>query len=145
MASDYAPTPVEDFLDPDHPTLFPKLTAEQMEYLAERGTQLTYARGDRVFEHGERDTPLYVVQSGAIDVIDHAPEGDRYFTQCRAGTFAADISMFTGEPTLAAGYAAGPTSLLALPPEDLHQVVATTAELGDLLLRTIVTRREWLQ
>jgi hypothetical protein len=23
MASDYAPTPVEDFLDPDHPTLFP--------------------------------------------------------------------------------------------------------------------------
>jgi thioredoxin reductase (NADPH) len=80
-----------------------------------------------------------------IDVIDHAPEGDRYFTQCRPGTFAADISMFTGEPTLAAGYAAGPTSLVALQREDLRRVVATTAELGDLLLRTMVTRREWLQ
>src|SRR6266566_254258 len=145
MASDYAPTPVEDFLDPDHPTLFPRLTPEQIEYLAEIGTQLTFARGDVVFEHGQRETPLYVVQSGAIDIIDHAPEGDRYFTQCRAGTFAADISMFTGEPTLAAGYAAEPTSLVALPPEDVRRVVATTAELGDLLLRTMVTRREWLQ
>ena len=45
MASDYAPTPVEDFLDPGHPTLFPRLTPEQIDYLAEIGTQLTFARG----------------------------------------------------------------------------------------------------
>ena len=145
MTSDYAPTPVEDFLDPDDPTLFPRLTPEQIEYLAEIGTQSSFARGDLVFEHGQRETPLYVVLSGAIDIIDQAPEGDRYFTQCREGTFAADISMFTGEPTLAAGFAAEPTSLLALPPEDVRRVVATAAELGDLLLRTMVTRREWLQ
>src|SRR3954447_5940654 len=145
MTSDYAPIPVEDFLDPDHPTLFPRLTPEQIEYLARIGTQLTFARGDVVFEHGQRETPLYVIQSGAIDVIDHAPEGDRYFTQCRPGTFAADISMFTGEPTLAAGYAAEPSTLVALAQEDLRRVVATTAELGDLLLRTMITRREWLQ
>jgi thioredoxin reductase (NADPH) len=80
-----------------------------------------------------------------LDIIERRPEGDRYFTQCREGTFAADISMFTGEPTLAAGVAAGPTSLLALPPEDVRRVVATEAELGDLLLRTMVERREWLQ
>ena len=142
---DYAPTPVADFLDPDDPTLFPRLTPEQIAYLAEIGTRSSVARGDLVWEHGQRETPLYVILSGAVDVIDQAPEGDRYFTQCRAGTFAADISMFTGEPTLAAGFAAEPTSLLALPPEDVRRVVATTAELGDLLLRTMVTRREWLQ
>ena len=145
MTSDYAPTPVEDFLDPDDPTLFPRLTPEQVEYLAEIGTRQSFARGELVFEHGQRETPLYVVLSGALDIIDQAPEGDRYFTQCREGTFAADISMFTGEPTLAAGFAAEPTSLLALPPEDVRRVVATAAELGDLLLRTMVTRREWLQ
>src|ERR671920_1359682 len=115
MASDYAPTPVEDFLDPDHPTLFPRLTPEQIEYLAEIGTQLTFARGDVVFEHGQRETPLFVVQSGAIDVIDHAPEGDRYFTQCRPETFAADTSMFTGEPTIARGVAAEETAVLSNP------------------------------
>jgi thioredoxin reductase (NADPH) len=145
MTSDYAPTPVEDFLDPDHPTLFPRLTPEQIEYLAELGTHQTFSRGDLVFEHGQRETPLYVVLSGALDIIDQAPEGDRYFTQCREATFAADISMFTGEPTLAAGFAAETTTLLALPREALRRVVATATELGDLLLRTMVTRREWLQ
>jgi thioredoxin reductase (NADPH) len=145
MTSDYAPIPVEDFLDPDHPTLFPRLTPEQIEYLARIGTQLSFARGELVFEHGQRETPLYVIVSGALDIIDRAPEGDRYFTQCREGTFAADISMFTGEPTLAAAFAAEPTSLLAVQPEDVRRVVATAAELGDLLLRTMITRREWLQ
>src|SRR5204863_1422202 len=123
---------------------FPRLTPSQVDYLGRIGTQLTFARGDVVFEHGQRETPLYVVQSGAVDIIDHAPEGDRYFTQCQEGTFIGDLSMFTGEPTLAAGYAAEPTSLIALPPEEVRRVVATTAELGDLPLRTMVVRREWL-
>src|SRR5512132_630391 len=145
MTTDYAPTPVEDFLDPDDPAMFPRLTPEQVEYLAGIGGQQTFARGDEVFGHGQRETPLYVVQSGAVDIIDHAPEGDRYFTQCQERTFIGDLSMFTGEPTLAAGYAAGPTSLIALPPEDVRRVVATApADLGDLLLRTMVARRDWL-
>jgi thioredoxin reductase (NADPH) len=146
MATEYAPTPVEDFLDPNDPAMFPRLTPEQIEYLAEIGTQQTYARGDEVFAHGQRETPLFIVQSGAVDIIDHAPEGDRYFTQCQERTFIGDLSMFTGEPTLAAGYAAGPTSLIALPPEDVRRVVATApAELGDLLLRIMVARRDWLK
>ena len=145
MAKDYAPTPVEDFLDPDDPAMFPRLTPSQVDYLGEIGTQLSFARGEVVFEHGQRETPLYVVQSGAVDIIDHAPDGDRYFTQCQEATFIGDLSMFTGEPTLAAGYAAGPTSLIALPPQDVRRVVATApAELGDLLLRTMVARRDWL-
>src|SRR3954452_24136461 len=82
MTSDYAPIPVEDFLDPDHPTLFPRLTPEQVEYLAKIGTQLSFARGELVFEHGQRETPLYVILSGALDIIDQAPAGDRYFSQC---------------------------------------------------------------
>jgi thioredoxin reductase (NADPH) len=145
MESEYSPTPVEDFLDPNDPAMFPRLTPEQVDYLAEIGTLVTYGRGDEVFGHGQRETPLFVVQSGAVDIIDQAPEGDRYFTQCQERTFIGDLSMFTGEPTLAAGFAAGPTSLIALPPEDVRRVVATApAELGDLLLRTMVGRRDWL-
>jgi thioredoxin reductase (NADPH) len=145
MTSDYSPTPVENFLDPDDPAMFPRLTPAQVEYLEGIGTQLSFARGEEVFGHGQRETPLYIVEGGAVDIIDHAPEGDRYFTQCQEGTFIGDLSMFTGEPTLAAGYAAGPTSLIALPPEDVRRVVATApADLGDLLLRTMVARRDWL-
>src|SRR3954467_14390993 len=145
METDYSPTPVEDFLDPNDPAMFPRLTSEQVSYLAEIGSQLTFARGDEVFAHGQRETPLYIVQSGVVDIIDQAPEGDRYFTQCQVGTFIGDLSMFTGEPTLAAGFAAEPTSLIALHPEEVRRVVATApAEPGDLLLRTMIARRDFL-
>src|SRR4051812_5241832 len=125
--------------------MFPRLTPFQVEYLAEIGSQLTFARGEEVFGHGQRETPLYVVQSGAVDIIDHGREGARYFPKCKGAPFIGALPMSTGDPTLAAGYAAGPTSLIALPPEDVRRVVATApADLGDLLLRTMVARRDWL-
>ena len=81
---------------------------------------LSLSPGDILFEQGQRDTPFFVVLSGAIDVIDRQPDGDHYFTQCQPGTFAADISMFTGEPTLARGVIAEESSILALPPDALR-------------------------
>ena len=140
-----SPTPVEAFLDPDDPVLFPRLTAAQIEQLAENAETLTMSPGEVLFEQAQRDTPFYVVLSGAIDVIDRQPDGDHYFTQCQPGTFAADISMFTGEPTLARGVIAEESSILALPPDALRALVASSTELGDLLLRTMITRREWLK
>jgi thioredoxin reductase (NADPH) len=145
MSEYTSPTPVEGFLDPDDPVLFPRLTAAQTEQLAKRGETRSFSPGEVVFEQGERDASFYVVKSGAIDIIDRQPDGDHYFTQCQAGTFAADISMFTGEPTLARGVVAEESTLLVLEPDALRQLVAGTAELGDLLLRTMVVRREWLK
>ena len=138
------PTPVAGFLDPDDPTLFPRLTGAQIEQLAERAETVSFSPGEVLFEQGERDASFYVVLSGAVDIIDRQPDGDQYFTQCQAGTFIGDISMFTGEPTLARGVVAEKTSLLVLSPDALRKLVAGAAELGDLLLRTMVVRREWL-
>jgi len=144
--SQYTPPPrVPGFLDPDDPTLFPRLTAGQIEQLEQRAEKLSLSPGEVLFEQGQRDTPFYVVLSGAIDIIDRQPDGDHYFTQCQPGTFAADISMFTGEPTLARGVIAEQSSILALPPDALRALVASSTELGDLLLRTMITRREWLK
>ena len=145
MSEYTSPTPVDGFLDPDDATLFPRLTAAQIEQLERRGEKLSFSPGEVVFEQGQRDTPFFVVLSGAIDVIDRQPDGDRYFTQCQPGTFAADISMFTGEPTLARGVIAEQSLILALPPDELRALVASSTELGDLLLRTMITRREWLK
>jgi thioredoxin reductase (NADPH) len=140
-----SPTPVVGFLDPDDPILFPRLTAAQIEQMTERAETRSFSPGDVLFEQGERDARFYVVLSGAVDIIDRQPDGDHYFTQCQAGTFIGDISMFTGEPTLARGVVAEESSLLVFTPDALRKLVAGAAELGDLLLRTMVVRREWLK
>ncbi len=145
MSKYTSPTPADGFLDPDDPILFPRLTEAHIHRLAESAETLSLSPGEVVFEQGQRDAPLYVVLAGAIDVIDRQPEGDRYFTQCQPGTFAADVAMFTGEPTIARGVAAGETELLEVPPDALRALVAGSDDLGDLLLRTMITRREWLR
>jgi thioredoxin reductase (NADPH) len=145
VSQDNAPTRVEDFLDPDDPTLFPRLSDAQVAQLAGMAEHVSLDRGEMLFEQGQRDTPFYAILTGAVDIFDQRPEGARYFTQCRAGTFIGDIAVFTGEPTIAAGAAAEPTSLLALSGEALRSVVVRAPELGDLLLRTMVARREWLR
>ena len=139
------PTPAPGFLDPNHPTLFPRLTDAQTEQMAERAETRSFSPGEILFEQGERDASFYMVISGAVDIIDRQPDGDHYFTQCQAGTFIGDISMFTGEPTLARGVVAEDSTLLVLSPDALRSLVAGAAELGDLLLRTMVVRREWLK
>jgi thioredoxin reductase (NADPH) len=145
VSSYTSPPPFPGFLDPDHPELFPRLTAAQIKQLADRAETESFSPGEILFMQGQRDTPFFVVLSGAIDVIDHQPDGDRYFAQCQPGTFAADISMFTGEPTLARGVIAEDSEILVMPPDELRKLVASDAELGDLLLRTMVLRREWLK
>jgi CRP-like cAMP-binding protein len=60
-------------------------------------------------------------------------------------TFIGDIAVFTGEPTIAAGVAADTMSPLAMPREALRKLVVGSAELGDLILRTMIARRERLQ
>jgi thioredoxin reductase (NADPH) len=145
MSQYTSPTPVSGFLDPNDPTLFPRLTAVQTEQLADRAETVSFSPGEILFEQGEREASFFVVLSGAVDIIDRQPDGDHYFTQCQAGTFIGDISMFTGEPTLARGVVAEESLLLVLSPDALRKLVAGAAELGDLLLRTMVVRREWLK
>jgi len=86
-----------------------------------------------------------VIESGSVDFFDRRPEGDRYFAKCVAGTFVGDVAMFTGEPTIAACVAAELTSVFVMPRYRLRQLVAEAADLGDLILRTMTARREWLE
>jgi thioredoxin reductase (NADPH) len=145
QAVTHGPAAVSDFLDPEDPTLFPRLTATDREQIGSRADRISLTEGEVLFEQGQRDTPFYVVEIGAVDILDRRPEGDRHFTQCRPGTFIGDIAVFTGEPTIAAGVAAASTSLLSISAEALRDLVARCPDLGDLILRTMVARREWLQ
>ena len=58
MSQYTSPTPVPGFLDPDDPTLFPRLTAAQIEQLSERAETLSLSPGEVLFEQGQRDTPF---------------------------------------------------------------------------------------
>lgn len=139
------PVRVADFPDPDDLALFPRLTGAQLRQVGDVAERAAVATGDTLFEQGQREAPFYVIESGSVDFFDRRAEGDRYFARCVSGTFVGDVAMFTGEPTIAACVAAEPTSVLVMPRSELRRLVAESADLGDLILRTMTARREWLE
>ena len=101
-SQDAPPPRVSGFLDPDDAILFPRLTAASDRAVGESTPSacrfLLQQRSSSSKDNAIHST--FVILSGAVDVIDRRPDGDRSRARCREpGTFAADISMFTGEPT----------------------------------------------
>src|SRR5919108_85636 len=96
----------EVFADLADPVLFPRLPEAKIERLAERGERRLYEKDEVLFEQGQRDAPFFVIERGTVDIIDRRPNEELWFARMDGGTFIGDVSMFTGEPTIAAGLAA---------------------------------------
>ncbi|MEM8873865.1 MAG: FAD-dependent oxidoreductase [Planctomycetota bacterium] len=140
-ALERAPT----FSDGTNPEFFPTLTDRQVETIAAMAECREYQPGDRLFNQGLRDAPFFFLESGSADIIDQGPDGPRYIAMVRPGTFIGDISMFTGEPTVAACIAAEPMRVMVMDRQRLGQLVARHSDVGDIILRTFMNRREWLR
>ncbi len=102
----------EVFADLGDPVLFPRLSEEEIERLAARGERRVYEKDELLFDQGQRDAPFFVIEHGTVDITDRRPHEELWFARMDGGTFIGDVSMFTGEPTIAAGVAVEPTSTI---------------------------------
>src|SRR5919109_5667405 len=135
----------EVFADLADPVLFPRLPEAKIERLAERGERRLYEKDEVLFEQGQRDAPFFVIERGTVDIIDRRPQEELWFARMDGGTFIGDVSMFTGEPTIAAGVAVEPTSTIVFERPQLREMLAEWPEFGELVLQTMTARRAWLE
>jgi thioredoxin reductase (NADPH) len=135
----------EVFADLRDPVLFPRLSEAKIERLAERGERRVYEQDELLFDQGQRDAPFFVIEHGTVDIIDRRPHEELWFARMDDGTFIGDVSMFTGEPTVAAGVAAEPTTTLVFERPQLREMLAEWPEFGELVLQTMTARRAWLE
>ncbi|MEM6313790.1 MAG: cyclic nucleotide-binding domain-containing protein, partial [Planctomycetota bacterium] len=99
----------EPFSEGTNPEFFPALTDKQVQAIAALAECREYEPGEALFRQGLRDAPFYFVERGSVDFIDRGARGVNYFAMLHAGGFIGDISIFTGEPTVAECRAAEPT------------------------------------
>jgi thioredoxin reductase (NADPH) len=135
----------EPFPDLSNEVIYPRLSREKLDRLAERGERRSFALGQLLFEQGERDAPFFVIERGLVDFLDRQPGRDVWFAQADAGTFIGDIAMFTGEPTIAACIAAESTDVIAFDRPGLREMLASWPAFAELVLRTLTARRAWLE
>lgn len=80
------------------PQAFPVLNEKQIAVIAESAERKTYANGDVLYRAGEKDLKFYVIQCGAIDIVDRSPGEPHLLVTLEPGEFTGDLSNLTGRP-----------------------------------------------
>ena len=135
----------DDFPDLGDELMFPRLSEQKIARLGELGTRRSFAPGETLYAQGRRDAPFLVVERGRVRVLDRKPGKDVWIADADAGTFLGDIATFTGEPAIAECVADEPTDVIAFDRPALRAMLAAWPELAELVLRTMMARREWHQ
>jgi thioredoxin reductase (NADPH) len=133
----------ENFPDLGDEVMYPRMSAKKLERLAQLGMRRSFAAGETLYEQGQRDAPFLVIERGRVRVLDRKPGKDVWVADADAGTFLGDIATFTGEPAIAECVADEPTDVIAFDRSELRAMLASWPELAELVLRTMMARREW--
>src|SRR5262245_50278452 len=93
---------------------FPQLTGDDLALLKPLAIPCSFEDGQTVFSAGSADLDLFVVESGAIEILNPSNE-NRHVVTHGPGQFAGDIDLLTRRPVIVTGVARGRTRLMRVP------------------------------
>ena len=122
---------------------FPSLSATDLALLQPMATACSFQDGQTVFRAGDAEVDLFVVESGAVEILNPG-DGDRHVVTHGPGEFTGDIDLLTRRPVIVTAVARGKTQLLRVPGERLREVLNKLPHLGETMLIAIQERRRLL-
>ncbi|RZU51150.1 thioredoxin reductase (NADPH) [Krasilnikovia cinnamomea] len=130
---------------PDIGGAYPRLPSRYLTLLRRHGETRTVQPDDVLVAEGQRDRDFFVVLSGRVAVIEgHGTPHARIVRVHGPHRFLDELSLLTGQPSFVSMVAATPGEVLAVALPVLYGLVRQEPELGDLILRCYLTRRELL-
>lgn len=126
-----------------NPIAFPRLDANELAALKPLAVSCLFEDGQMVYRVGDPDMDLFVVESGAIEVLNPSAD-NRHITTHGPGDFSGDIDLLTRRPIIVNGVARGQTRLLRVTGERLREVLNKLPRLGEKLLIAFQERRRLL-
>ena len=126
------------------PYLSPPVDAEQLALLCRYGQERPTTAGQVLFREGDRAYDFTVVLSGAVTMVDHDAGVERELVTVGPGRFLGELGILTGERVFATAVVTEPGSVLVVPTDRLQEVIAQDQGLSDLIVQTILRRRQWL-
>src|SRR5215470_410068 len=122
---------------------FPKLTPDDLASLRPLGDSCWYDDGQAIFHAGDDVVDLYVVESGAMEILNPL-QNNRLVVTHGPGQFSGDIDLLTGRPPIVNAVARGRTHLTRIPGERLREVLTRLPHISEILLGAAQERRRLL-
>ena len=120
-----------------------RFDAEQFERATSFGRPEQVEAGQVMFEAGDEDSDLILIESATIDVIrtatDDAPE--EFFIRSGPGQFVGEVNLLTGQTRILSARVIEGGTIHRVSPEAFRRLMAQDTELSDILLRGFLARR----
>jgi thioredoxin reductase (NADPH) len=130
---------------PDVGGAYPRLSKRHLELLRRHGEVRAIRPGDVLVHEGQRERDFSVVLSGRVAVIEgHGTPHERVIRIHGPHRFLDELGLITGQPSFVSIVAMTEGEVLAVPLPALHDVVSEEPNLGDLILRSYLMRRDLL-
>ncbi len=91
---------------------------------------------------GDRDFKFFVVRSGEIEILDQTGETPKTIAIHSRGEFTGDVSHLTGTPAIFTAVALSDCEVYAISGALLKQVINQCPDIGDIILRAFMARRQ---
>jgi thioredoxin reductase (NADPH) len=121
--------------------MFPKLSPSQMARMQAHGQRIDMQAGQVLLQAGTRQTQVYVVVSGSIEVRTHDQANELLIFVLTAGDFSGEMSALRRSAGLATLRVRDSGVAIAIDTEQIRLLVQTDAELSELLMRAFILRR----
>lgn len=118
------------------------LDERQFARAAAYGTRVEIAAGEVLYQPGDDDSDLILIESGVVDVS--RTEDDETVLRFGAGQFTGELNLLTGQTRLLSAHVVEPGVIHRVGPEQFRLLMAQDAEISDLLLRAFLARRQLL-
>ena len=132
-------------LDQEYHLAFPKLSRDEIETLAGMAELCEFEDGATLYQAGERGHCFYVVDAGAIELVDETGDEPKVIAVHGPNEFSGDVSILTDRPAVVSAYARGACRAYCVRPEDLRRVIREIPDLSDKLIEAFQVRRQMLE
>jgi thioredoxin reductase (NADPH) len=124
--------------------MFPKLDAAQIERLRSFGRERHAQPEEILFDRGDSAHGVFVVLSGAIELLGVSNGDYSLLRVLGPGTFTGEVNQLSGRRSLVRCRAREESTVLELGRNCLRKLMQTDVALGELFLRVFVMRRSYL-
>ncbi len=121
--------------------IFSGLSESELQFLAQRAVQRSYAPGETVFSEGQPCGGLYVVESGQVRIFKSSAGGREQVLNIEGpGSSIAELPVFDGGGYPASAAAVVPATLLFVSKEDFHSLCLAHPQVTLKVLKVVGAR-----
>src|SRR5215207_3734149 len=120
---------------------FPRLDDDQRARLRSLGRVRTVEPGEVLFAAGDDGSDFFVVESGAVAIVQGYGEENRVIAVHGPHRFLGEISLLTGQRLYLSAVVRDAGELIQVPVEKLREIVAEDKGLSDVILGAFIARR----